>query len=227
MARDWFVSQGEKVYGPYPSSRLRELASAGRISSQARVSNSADGPWHPISRVKGLQLHDSATVPPSQRTPQPRPSVPAAETRPVPITATETPVWSGRPSQITNMKTFILCGLFCWLIVPIFVGVWRWLVVRCITYELTTQRFRISRGVLSRRTDELELYRVKDTSLTQDLFQRIFGLASVIMTTSDPSNPLVTIYSIASSQATQLREQIRTLTEELRDRKRVREVDYT
>jgi len=94
------------------------------------------------------------------------------------------------------------------------------------TYELTTQRFKVSHGVLSRRTDELELYRVKDTSFSQDLFQRIFGLASVIMTTSDASTPTVAIHSIGASQAKNLREQIRAFTEELRDRKRVREVDY-
>jgi len=135
-------------------------------------------------------------------------------------------VWSGRPSQITNIKTFILCGLFCWLIVPLFVAGWRWLVIRCITYELTTQRFKVSHGVLTRRTDELELYRVKDTSYSQSLFERSFGLASIQMTTSDLSNPAVTIKAIGAAQANQLREQIRTLTEELRDRKRVREIDY-
>jgi len=94
------------------------------------------------------------------------------------------------------------------------------------TYELTTQRFKVSHGVLSRHTDELELYRVKDTTFTQNLFQRIFGLATVHMKTSDPSTPMVSIHSIVASQAKSLREQIRTLTEELRDRKRVREVDF-
>jgi uncharacterized membrane protein YdbT with pleckstrin-like domain len=143
------------------------------------------------------------------------------------LTTTERAVWSGRPSQITNIKTFILCGLFCWLVIPVFVAAWRWLVIQCIGYELTTQRLKVSHGVLSRRIDELELYRVKDTSFSQSFFQRIFGLASILMTTSDLSSPSVTIYSIAAPQAKQLREHIRTLTEELRDRKRVREVDYT
>jgi len=239
MPRHWFLSQGEKTYGPYTSSKLKELASTGKIASNALVSDCADGPWHPISHVKELKLSHAPAVPPplpptpqrqpaAQRQPvqQPQPSTSPAQVRTAPITATEKHVWSGRPSQITNMKTFILCGLFCWLIVPVFVAVWRWLQVRCLNYELTTQRFKVSHGVLTRRTDELELYRVKDTSFSQDLFQRIFGLASVYMRSSDSSSPSVTIYSIAASEAKKLREEIRTLTEELRDRKRVREFDH-
>src|SRR3954447_7893454 len=72
-------------------------------------------------------------------------------------------LWTGRPSQIVNLGSFILCGLLSWLAVPIFLALWEWLRIKCVTYELTNQRFRITHGVLSRRTDELELYRVKDT----------------------------------------------------------------
>ena len=241
MPKDWFINQNDKTYGPYPSDRLKELASAGRISPEALVANSSNGPWHSISRIKGLRLTTPSAPPcaPPSVSPPPQTLQVSANhdhhtedtSRPLKahseqLTITEQPVWSGRPSQITNIKTFILCGLFCWLIVPLFVAGWRWLVIRCITYELTTQRFKVSHGVLTRRTDELELYRVKDTSYSQSLFERSFGLASIQMTTSDLSNPVVTINAIGASQAKQLREQIRTLTEELRDRKRVREIDY-
>ena len=135
-------------------------------------------------------------------------------------------LWSGRPSQIVNLRSFILCGLFCWLVVPIFVAAWRWLSVRFFTYELTSQRLRITRGVLSRQTDDLELYRIKDTSFVQPLLLRLFGLANIVLTTSDVSTPVVTIEAIATSEAKQLRETIRTHVEQLRERKRVREVDY-
>ena len=30
----------------------------------------------------------------------------------------ETTVWKGHPSQVLNLKTFILCTLFCWLFFP-------------------------------------------------------------------------------------------------------------
>lgn len=143
-----------------------------------------------------------------------------------PSTRTEAQVWTGRPSQVANLGAFVWCGLLCWLVVPIFVAVWRYLFVRTVRYELTTQRFRVTSGVLSRRTDELELYRLKDTAFSQTLFQRLFGLGTIAMATSDESTPLAVIASIPACRAKELREQIRNLVEDLRDRKRVREVDY-
>lgn len=144
----------------------------------------------------------------------------------VPSKRTETQVWTGRPSQVANLGAFVWCGLLLWLVIPIFVAIWRYLLVRTMRYELTTQRFRFSHGVLSRRTDELELYRVKDSEFSQTLFQRLFGLGTIAMATSDESSPLAIIESIPASHAKELREQIRNLVEDLRDRKRVREIDY-
>jgi membrane protein YdbS with pleckstrin-like domain len=137
----------------------------------------------------------------------------------------EETLWTGRPSQIVNLVSFILCSLTCWLIIPLFVALQNWLTIRCMSYELTNQRFRIMRGVLSRRIDELELYRVKDTSLVQPFFLRLFARANIVMITSDASTPRVTIEAIRYEDATRLRETIRLHVEELRDRKRVREID--
>ncbi len=135
-------------------------------------------------------------------------------------------VWSGRPSQINNLKTFLLCGLFCWLVIPIFYAVWKFLEIRTVKYELTSERLRFSHGVVSRHLGELELYRVKDTAMSQTFFQRLFGLATIRVITSDATSPVVYLHSIPLSQATQLRETIRQLTEQRRDQKRVREVDF-
>ncbi|MBX3463225.1 MAG: PH domain-containing protein [Planctomycetes bacterium] len=150
----------------------------------------------------------------------------AARTTEQPPARTETTIWTGRPSQIANLGVFVWCGLLCWLVVPILVALWRYLLVRTLRYELSSQRFRVTSGVLSRRTDDLELFRVKDTAFTQTLFQRLFGLGTIAMATSDESSPRISIESIPAGQGKELREQIRNLVEDLRDRKRVREVDY-
>ena len=159
-------------------------------------------------------------------TPVGRKPVRAAHAAVRPSTRVETEVWTGRPSQVANLGVFVWCSLLCWLVVPIFVAIWRYLLVRTLRYELTSQRFRVTSGVLARRTDELELYRVKDSEFSQTLFQRLFGLGTIAMATSDESTPLVSIQSIPANRAKELREQIRNLVEDLRDRKRVREIDY-
>lgn len=136
----------------------------------------------------------------------------------------EQDIWSGRPSQVVNLGTFIWCGLFCWLIVPLFFALKAWLQIRTQKYEVTNQRIRTTIGILSKRTDELELYRVKDTTLLQPFFLRLFGLATIEIETSDRSTPLVFLHAIKGADA--LREELRNCVEHLREQKGVRELDF-
>lgn len=135
----------------------------------------------------------------------------------------ETPVWSASPSQILNLPVFLLCLLFCWLIVPIFVAIWKWLVVRNIRYELTSERLRIRRGVLNKELDEIELYRVRDYKLEQPLALRIFSLGNITVTSTDLSHPVLTLRAVKDSE--RVRELIRGNVEACRSRKRVRAID--
>lgn len=133
-------------------------------------------------------------------------------------------LWTGRPSHVTNMGTYIICALFFFLVVPMFIGFWKWLQICNLNYELTTERLRTTRGVFSKRTDDLELYRVKDTTYLQPFFLRMFKLGSIELITSDKSTPYVLIEGI--SDASDVREQLRRHVERRRDQKRVREVDF-
>ena len=151
---------------------------------------------------------------------------PRNQTEPL-STRQESTIWEGHPSQLTNLVTFTICGLFFWLLIPIAVAVWRFLIVQTTRYELTTQRFRLSYGVISKTIHEVELYRVKDTRFTQSIFQRIFNLATVTLISSDSMTPFTSIEDIPANTAKILRERLRSFVEELRDRKRVREIDYT
>jgi uncharacterized membrane protein YdbT with pleckstrin-like domain len=135
----------------------------------------------------------------------------------------EKPVWSGTPSQLLNFPVFAVCGLLFWLVVPLFVILWSWIVLKMTRYELTTERFRLRYGVFNRRMDELELYRVRDYKLEQPFLLRLFGLGNIQLQTSDLSNPVVTIRAIRDAEA--VREQIRTYVEACRVKKGVREYD--
>lgn len=135
----------------------------------------------------------------------------------------ERTVWQGTPSQIINLGSFILLGLFFWLVIPLFVILWKWLVVKNMKYELTTERLRLRHGVFNKKLDELELYRVRDYKLDQPFFLRIFSLGNIIMQTSDRSHPTVVIQAVP--EAENLREQLRTYVEACRTRKGVRELD--
>src|SRR4030095_7408665 len=107
-------------------------------------------------------------------------------------------VWRGTSSQWKNFGAYFLCGLFCWLIVPIFFALVRYLQTRCKIFELTTQRFKITSGIFTKTTETLELYRVKDTETRQPFLSRLVGIENVQMTTSDASSPIVLIDAVPS-----------------------------
>ena len=133
-------------------------------------------------------------------------------------------VWTGSPSQVINLGYYIFFGIFFWLVFPLIIILWKWLIVKNTVYELTTQRLRTRYGVLNKKMDELELYRVKDYKLEQPFFLRLFSLGNIIIETSDKSHPIVLIHAIPDAEG--IREKIRTHVEERRDKKRVREVDF-
>ena len=100
---------------------------------------------------------------------------------------------------------------------------WKWLVVRCRKYEITTQRLRLFEGVLNQDIDEVELYRVKDTRIGRPIWLRVFGLGNIELETSDRTHPKPVLTAIRD--AVEVREQLRKYGEILRDAKQVPEVE--
>jgi uncharacterized membrane protein YdbT with pleckstrin-like domain len=152
---------------------------------------------------------------------------------------TETTFWKGSPSQWLNIGHFVAAILVAVVISvggvffpPAFIGLvlplgwiaWRYLVVRCQTFELTNERLRISKGVINQEIDEVELYRVKDILVVRKWWMRMTGLGTIHLDTSDRSMPQIDIHAIHDSL--ELRESLRKKVEAMRDKKRVREMDF-
>jgi uncharacterized membrane protein YdbT with pleckstrin-like domain len=87
-------------------------------------------------------------------------------------------------------------------------------------YELTNERIRLRRGIFTKRTDELELYRVKDATVVEPFLYRLFGVGNIELTTTDTSTPGLNLKAIRG--AASLRESLRQSVEACRDKKRVR-----
>ena len=110
------------------------------------------------------------------------------------------------------------------LILPALFMLWKYLVVRTQVFELTSERLRVTRGVINQKVDEIELYRVKDSLMVRPWWMRLTGLASIELETSDRSMPQLTIPAIHNG--VEMREILRKQVELIRDRKRVRELDF-
>jgi len=147
--------------------------------------------------------------------------------------------WKSPSSQLINFWPFLFVFLFSgifiaggflipWLalgaLIPLSYGFWIWLSTRCRIYELTNERMRIYEGVLNQEINEVELYRVKDTKIHKPIWLRLFGLSTVVLETSDRNLPVIELEAVKDGMVT--REMIRKHVEILRDKKRVREVDF-
>lgn len=142
--------------------------------------------------------------------------------------AAEETVWTGSPSQWLNAGKFALCLLATLTgflaIVAIPYAIWRWFVVKNIRYELSTQRLKCHSGVLNKTTEELELYRVKDSRFDEPFLMRMVGLGNVTVVSSDSTTPTTSL--LALREGGPLREKIRALVEERREQKRVRIAEF-
>jgi membrane protein YdbS with pleckstrin-like domain len=64
-------------------------------------------------------------------------------------------------------------------------------------YRMTNYRLFIVRGLLARQHDELELIRVDDVSVRQNLVQRMFGVGTVHVLSTDATSPRLDMDGIA------------------------------
>ena len=129
----------------------------------------------------------------------------------------EKQLYTGRPSQILNIVSFIL---WSWtLLIPIII----YLKTRFTVYEVTDQRIKLKTGILNQEIDECELYRVRDYKVVKPFFQRIFGLGRIELVTSDRSNSNINLNGIKDPET--LYNLIRDNVEIIRRKTGTRELD--
>jgi membrane protein YdbS with pleckstrin-like domain len=90
---------------------------------------------------------------------------------------------------------------------------------KSIKFRVTTSVIEWERGLLSKRIDVLQLWRVRDVVYKQNLIDRILGIAHVEVVASDTTNPDLEIVGMPASR--QLFEQLRDSIEIQRQSKNV------
>ncbi len=127
--------------------------------------------------------------------------------------------WRGKPSPLIYLGLYLSCVL----LLPLPFALWRYWQVRSTRYTLTAERLVCQQGVFHRTQDEVELYRIKDYTITAPLSYRWLGLANLVLITSDRTHPELLLKGIPD--AYQVKELIRSQVEALRMQKGVREID--
>ena len=81
------------------------------------------------------------------------------------------------------------------------------------------RRVRVERGLLSKRIDVLQLWRIRDVVYKQNLVDRILGIAHIEVFAQDTTNPHIEIVGMPASR--KLFEQLRDAIEIQRQAKNV------
>ena len=86
-------------------------------------------------------------------------------------------------------------------------------------YSMTEERLFINTGFLNTEENEVRLYRVLDLKLTRSLGQRIFGVGTIHVSSSDKSMGNFEIKSVKNAK--NVKEMLSTQVEQQREAKRV------
>lgn len=87
-------------------------------------------------------------------------------------------------------------------------------------YKLSSDRLFLETGLLNMKLDEILLYRVRDVSLSISLGQRIFGVGTVTIHSTDKSLPILTIQNV--KQPREIKELIHQNVEKMKTERRMR-----
>jgi len=147
----------------------------------------------------------------------------------------EKTVYQASPSQILNLSAYTVCLLLSvaiaaaaillenyvillLLLLPAGYMLLKWLTIRSTRLTLTDQRIIVSEGIFNKVTHETELYRVRDTTVIEPFFYRLFGLGTIIVYTTDEAT--ATHIFTAYEHPHWIKDQIRNFSEICRQRMR-------
>ena len=87
-------------------------------------------------------------------------------------------------------------------------------------YALSEDRLFLSVGFLNIKDEEILLYRIRDLSVSRTLWQRLFGVGTITVTSSDKTQPVILLKNVKDPML--VKEQIHANVEEMKIRRKVR-----
>ena len=87
-------------------------------------------------------------------------------------------------------------------------------------YSLSEDRLFRETGLLNLNEEEVLLYRVRDESLSRSLWQRIFGVGTITVHSSDKTSPTLEVINVKDSKS--VKELIFTNVEKAKEERRMR-----
>lgn len=125
-------------------------------------------------------------------------------------------LFAGRPALLPSLGAIVLSVITLGIY-----ALYRLWVVQGIEYKVTTRRIVMETGVLSKKMDQVDLYRIADYSVERPFGQRLVGTGNIALETLEGKGGHLAIREI-KTDVVELYEAIRKATEIDRKRRGVR-----
>ena len=139
-------------------------------------------------------------------------------------TQEETAIFELKPAYRAHL------GLLVWgvLLAPVGIGLIllarAWYLVASTRYRLTSQRLFAQTGLIAKNLEEVELFRVKDVTLSQGVLDRLLGVGTVTVLSTDDTAPRLELRGVLRPM--EVKEQIRTAFRAARQREGLRTGEF-
>jgi uncharacterized membrane protein YdbT with pleckstrin-like domain len=141
-----------------------------------------------------------------------------------PTPAEEKPIFELRPAARAYLGLMIWGVLLAVFVVGIFLLLRVWYLVASTRYRLTTQRLFVQTGLIAKKLEEVELFRVKDVTVNQGFLQRLLGVGSVVVLSTDDTAPRLELAGIL--KPVEVKETLRNAFRAARQREGMRMAEF-
>lgn len=128
-------------------------------------------------------------------------------------------LFEGNPALLPSILHWIIAILTLGLALLVYLAR-----SRSTHYRITTQRVVVESGLLNKRLDQTDLYRIHDYVVERPLGQRLVGTGNLVLQTVDRTTPAVRLLGL-HTDVVALYERLRKATEAEKQRRGVRVLD--
>jgi len=131
----------------------------------------------------------------------------------------EETLYEGRPAVVPGIGALLLS------ILTLGLGyLYLWVRTQGLSYKVTTRRVLVERGLLSKRLEQIDCFRIKDFVVERPFGQRMLGTGNILLLTADATTPAVELHALRTDVVA-LYEKLRAAADVDRARRGVRVVD--
>ena len=145
-------------------------------------------------------------------------SVPMVPTE-VQASADEETLFEGKPATLPSIGAWLVAILTLGIAMLYFLAR-----SAAVSYKVTTRRVIVERGLLSKRLEQVDVYRIRDFVVERPFGQRLVGTGNIQLLTADATTPAIELRDL-HTDVVALYENLRGAADADRARRGVRVID--